>query len=359
MRTRKSAPSRRHPLKGIINTNDDPLRCASCSVVFTSGNCGDECVIHTCCGKDVCVGCDDQDRVFEPKSNRCLLCNSTRLGNIGALKKHAKRGHAWAQFHLGLHYVDGGGGCAGSGHNALRWFQKAAGQGHPLASWELSVMYRDGSAFCKRDLSKAATYAEKMQKVDPRMTNIAETLFCGIGNCYTNDDKFDEAISILQPLAEGGVAVAQHNLGRAYFFMDRDLSGLEWATASALQGCQLSAFLAMQCCQFIEPTPWAQARFWFRIARKRGEPEEGQGRDEDNVEVHSALCKMRKTCNICGVDLNTTTRKLCKGCKTYCYCSVECQKIHWGRSKDGHRAECKEVMELNKKMKQYELSKDR
>ena len=77
------------------------------------------------------------------------------------------------------------------------------------------------------------------------------------------------------------------------------------------------------------------------------------------MEVHSALCKMRKTCFICGVDLNTTTRKLCKGCKTFCYCSVECQKVHWDRSEDGHRDECKQVMELNKKMKQYELSKDK
>ena len=358
MRTpsKKSAHSA-HPLKGIINTNDDPLRCASCSVVFPDGNGADECVLYTCCGKDVCIVCDEQCRVYEPKSNRCLLCNSTALGNVGLLKKQAKRGYAWAQHHLGQNYDCGVDGVAQSDHSALRWLQKAAAKGHPHAYWRLSVLYMNGNACCKRDLSTAAEYADKMQKADPRLTNIVRNLYCKIGHGYNDDERYFEAISILHPLAEKGFALAQHKLGRAYFHLDQEAKALEWTTASALQGGRISAYLAMECCQFIDPPLLAQARFWFGIARQRGE-DDGEGRDEDMVQFHSTLCNMRKTCWVCEVELDTTTRKLCKGCKTFCYCSVECQKIHWDRSEDGHRDECKEVMALAEKMKQYELSKD-
>jgi hypothetical protein len=69
------------------------------------------------------------------------------------------------------------------------------------------------------------------------------------------------------------------------------------------------------------------------------------------VLFRTGLRKIRNKCGGCGAILEGDMRKKCGGCKTFCYCSRECQKLHWNRSKNGHRDECKEVMELKRKVK--------
>ena len=68
------------------------------------------------------------------------------------------------------------------------------------------------------------------------------------------------------------------------------------------------------------------------------------------AEIHSELCEKRKSCSTCGIALDVSNRKLCKGCKISCYCSRDCQKMHWNRPDDGHRDECKTIMKMVEEM---------
>ena len=348
MTSTAAAPST-HPLKGIISTNDDPLCCAACFVVFPDGVYGKYSVTFGCCGKQVCHVCDEADCVYDPNTRTCRMCNTTNVSNIGVWKKNAKKGHGWAQRILAQAFYDGD-GVAQSYYDTVRWDRKAAAKGHPLAYYSLSYRYMNGEGGCKRDLLEAIKCMKAMVDFDPRLIFEADNVMCDIAAGYVDDDNHDEAIAILQPLAEKGNALAQHSLGRAYYFMDQETLALKWFTDAALHGQEHSACVAMACCRFVKPIPWAQARFWWSAARKRGEDNERM-REEKMNQIRRELREIRESCKTCGVDLNASNRKLCKGCKTYCYCSVECQKIHWDRSDDGHRAECKEVMALAKKIK--------
>ena len=97
-----------HPLKGIINTNDDPFTCDLClghTGNLTSGD-GNSGTLLICCGKEICLSCKKEEQ------NRQVWCPfGCKPGNgkglIKIIKRHAKKGRPWAQFHLGKLYYDG------------------------------------------------------------------------------------------------------------------------------------------------------------------------------------------------------------------------------------------------------------
>ena len=56
---------------------------------------------------------------------------------------------------------------------------------------------------------------------------------------------------------------------------------------------------------------------------------------------NAVLRKQRPTtCGGCSAVLSGKPRKVCKDCRSRCYCDRSCQKRHWNRKRASHREEC-------------------
>ena len=92
----------------------------------------------------------------------------------------------------------------------------------------------------------------------------------------------------------------------------------------------------------------AETKLWMSFVRARhGIPDNWAGIVSL---IQQRLRDLRQSCKVCSAPLDRSSRKLCKGCNAYCYCSRDCQKVHWNRSEDGHREECKRVAELKEEL---------
>ena len=338
-------------LKGIINTNENPLSCSICSVVLEHGSIS----LNPCCGKAACDKCVDAGEMFDQNAGRCLLCSSTNIRTIGLLKKQAKKGHAWAQAAMGVQYHQDN-MLTQSHFDAIRWHRKAVGKGHPGAMLNMSACYRDGLG-CSRDLGEARAWALKAAIFDPFKDDAINQLSL-IGVEHSKSGKNDEAQSTLSAILEMDIenaatttsATTQYNLGCLYDNSGNSSTALKWFSKCVTQGDYDADAVsgAMDSCWGLQRH--AEAKFWLSLVPSRtgqGIPDYWAG-NLPHLQKH--LRDLRQSCKVCSAPLDRSKRKLCKGCKAFCYCSRECQKVHWNRSEDGHREECKRVTELEEKL---------
>jgi len=337
------------PLKGITSSNDDPDACACCSAPLVLNverkNNGK---VTLCCGKHICHDCTDSGRDFigSGATKRCSFCNThcSRKETIGSTKKHAKKGAAWGQYSLGVSYHKGA-LISQSDYDAKRWFEKAAKQGHPGAILGLGHFHLEGLGGCSVDLAKAREYAEKAKSLYPRLADECHIVLYHIAKRVDST----EAKSILLPLAQEGSAEAQNEFG-VVLMKENDRSNAKaWFVAAALQGVEAAAWNILVCCKDLLDMP--EAHFWldivFRSDKKQDDPDLQKSVDD----ISSNLRKLRDSCGGCGAALVGDRRLYCKQCRTYCYCSRECQKLHWNRvGEGGHRSECIGVKLLEDKM---------
>ena len=346
-------------LEGITSTNDDPKLCAVCSQPFQYGLESKMSRINICCGKRACVECADSGRFFDLDVSRCqcLLCGFTKAGKgIGMMKKQAKKGKPWAQFVLGGYFSVGE--CVTQSYfDAVRWYRKAASQGHPEANLCLSEAYLLGEG-CACDLDKARRYAELAVTLDSSMQGPVVDLLVDVVKEFFNSGQGDKATEILTLLTEGARGEAQLALGVISYDCQDYEKAKYWFVESALQDSlrakqhRRACLYALSSCVMLGLH--CEGRLWVRVISKwvrANVLEPLEIKCYESVRGH--LRNLRKLCRGCGANLDGATRKLCKSCKTYCYCSRECQELHWKMpGGDGHRAECLGVSELNNRMKQ-------
>ena len=366
-----------HPLKGVINSNDDPTRCAVCSIrvqditIF---------YVSTCCGQGVCDSCVDVER----ERKHCPQCNAPlnrtpKKEDIACLKKHSKKGHPWAQALLAQSYRSGD-AIRASLSEARHWDCQAAKRGYPQSMEMLGKCFLHGAFGCPVDLHQAQEYLEAGLKASKTSSadcykDCQEGLI-EIAELHFEAKSLEKAKAILLPLAEDGVGKAQKVLGNAILgailtdsgempslreHQNTFSSALLWYSSAAFAPAGEEAALgnaehgAMICCERLQK--FAQAKFWARVVKMTpkylGFNNEARiARVRVHVSLQRKLRASRDVCGGCGAEFEGKERKFCRACRAYCYCSRGCQKMHWNRKKGGHREDCKGASELKQKMKE-------
>ena len=187
------------------------------------------------------------------------------------------------------------------------------------------------------------------------------------------EDRYERVLSILLPLTgtdpdnSDASAAARFQVGYARYEEGHFQSAYSWfCSVATVNGRDRectggSTYNAMLCCMGDRLGMHAQLRFWARLAKKRSisgslDLSDRRRRIEHIVYNFRELRLLRDTCGGCGAAFEGEDRKFCRGCRTFCYCSRKCQKMHWNRKEDGHREDCKAATELKQKLKEAKMT---
>lgn len=331
-------------LRGITCTNLDPSTCAVCQgeIVLDHQLSGPRFMWTSCCGKHFCRSCfDDDAHAYKDilGYSRCTFCNADWSKTENMIRNNANLGRPWAQYCLAKDL-----GCSEA---SMNWLEKAAANGHPGACLELAF-YNVLGKETPQNLARAENYAERARAIHSKFVPETNDLLICIAcqHFKGNDDAAAERI-LSRLIADDRASSIMSKVGDLLF--DRmewyDLAALAYERC-AMEGC-ISAPLDVAFC-YINIEKYSLGRIWLLYTNKTRvafaiEPSEWSKDQDRRDECRGILREIRDECGGCGAALEGETRKYCAGCRTHCYCSRDCQKRHWNRSRDGHREECKEA----------------
>ena len=150
------------------------------------------------------------------------------------------------------------------------------------------------------------------------------------------------------PLAEKGVEDPQNDVGCIMFGKEDFHNAKPWFEAAFLRGQTLAAYNTLVTNNRLQNIP--EANFWFNVVSKPDMMPDEPEKRKHVEEMGRGLRELKNRCGGCDAALAGERRQYCKQCKTYCYCSRECQKLHWNRP-GGHRSECMGVQRIKEKMR--------
>ena len=325
---------------GITCTNEDPNLCAVCSVFMPR----DLRRLNICCGTKICTGCYVK--------GICAYCKleAGRQEILSITKMRARDGfpwayHFWGELHLFERYKEYKAGAKEVEERmAFGLHERAASMDHPKACLSLASFYSYGIG-CEENLEKARLefekavrlYVENVIHSDYAMFKVGVT----IAEELLDAGETEKGLSVLLPLAERGNGEAQCLLGEQHERVGDKEGSQRWISLSSENpNDPVFAMVASLKLRNI-----CLARYWYGIASKI----EHQSLKSRRQKASKLFCSLRQTCSWCEIRLDRSTRKMCKDCKAYCYCSRDCQSAHWNAEENDHKSECQKAMEIKKK----------
>eukprot|EP00984_Skeletonema_dohrnii_P028064 scaffold17881_cov148-Skeletonema_dohrnii-CCMP3373.AAC.8 len=317
-----------------------------------------------CCGGFTCTKCSDErmakytaEGFDEMYRGKCPLCREKMpiegdYKEIGSmLLKHANKGKAWAQMHVGNKYFNGRNGYDLDRERGLKLIEESADQRDPDGLLHLALALAYSGETLERDESKYVHYLKEAadlghpdaqlqlaltyerqdnEKMLLHYITLAasrgdSTACCLLGGYFTNADcGLPKSLILAKHYSEKSLEVDSFEPD------DKPVSAYNFSLASLHLG--LERYEGVLNIPGHSPIP--TILFWARKAQE-GESLPIIGGATKLISIIEAKEKSR--CTNCRKEAEGSSFKRCVRCLGAWYCGKECQVQHW---KAGHKVDC-------------------